>query len=501
MKDAPPPTSSTIRFGAMIVGFVSALVVLAIVGLAAYWGLTTLDGRGYGTARAQTRINQTIDNLEALHVLLDEAETRERDYLISGDQYNLELYRDATAKLDQKLHLVGTLSSNEPSQEQRLANLAPLIRKRVSALDDSIQVRTQMGPGPALDMIRSSSRRSLMDDILRRLDDMIDEERVSLAHSTPEKEFSARPAIRIVAGGCVVGLILISLTALYVFRGLKALRSNLADLSKTDTALQTQSRFMDAVLDSMDEGVVLLDRDLKLVRSNATAEQLLKTEKAQVLDQTKAELEPNSAGDRLTLAIEHLQTTLPDRRDSEITELSINGANNSAGTSIAATARALRDEAGALQGGVLLFRDVTERKSLESALAVNETSLITLFHYGIEAALIATLDDSRYIGVNEGFLRLCGYSREEILGRQIEDFNVFVSSNELGYALDRVRTGQIVRNRTACFCAKSGRPFDADLSVLPIEIGGMACVVFILSSIEWRARPSGLLGDLVHPAT
>jgi PAS domain S-box-containing protein len=240
---------------------------------------------------------------------------------------------------------------------------------------------------------------------------------------------------------------------------------------------------------------------LKLVRSNATAEQLLKTEKAQVLDQTKAELEPNSAGDRLTLAIEHLQTTLPDRRDPEITELSINGANNTARTSIAATARALRDEAGALQGGVLLFRDVTERKSLESALAVNETSLITLFHYGIEAALIATLDDSRYIGVNEGFLRLCGYSREEILGRQIEDFNVFVSSNELGYALDRVRTGQIVRNRTACFCAKSGRPFDADLSVLPIEIGGMACVVFILSSIEWRARPSGLLGDLVHPAT
>src|ERR1700733_8149523 len=87
-KDSPPPARSTIRFGAMIVGFVSALMVLAIVGLAAYWSLKTLDGRGYGTARAQARINQTIDNLEALHVLLDEAETRERDYLINGDQYN-----------------------------------------------------------------------------------------------------------------------------------------------------------------------------------------------------------------------------------------------------------------------------------------------------------------------------------------------------------------------------------------------------------------------------
>ena len=299
-----------------------------------------------------------------------------------------------------------------------------------------------MGSESALDMIRSSSRRSLMDDILRRVDEMIDEERLLLAHSKPEKELSVRPAIHIIAAGCVAGFVLLSLTALYIFRGLKALRSSLVDLSRSDIALETQGRFMDAVLDSMNEGVVLLDRDLKVVRSNPVAEQLLKTSRGRVLDELRAELEPTSAGDRLTLALEHLQSTLPDIRDHETTDLSISSPDKPTVTSIAATARALRDEAGALQGGVLLFRDVTEHKSIESQLEANEASLISLFHYGLEAALIATLDDSLYIGVNEGFLRLCGYSRDEILGRPIEELNVFGSPTELGYALEQVRTGR-----------------------------------------------------------
>jgi PAS domain S-box-containing protein len=504
MKGISAPISSAIGLGAMLLGFVSVLVAIVVVGLAAYWNLMSLVKRGDRAARTHlmaARIHLTIDHLEALHSLLDEVEMRERDYLISGDQNNLELYRTASAKLGQEVHALEALTRDEPGQQQRLTNLEPLIRTRLSALDDSIQVRSQMGSDPALEMSRSSSRRSLMDDILRRLDDMIDEERLLLPQSKPEKELSAKPAIHFIAAGCIAGLVLLSLTALYIFRGLRALRSGLLDLSRNDVALQTQGRFMDAVLDGMDEGVVLLDRDLKVVRSNPVAEQLLKTSKAQVLDELRAELEPSSAGDRLTIALDHFQNTLPDIRDHETTDLSISSPGKPTVTSIAATGRTLRDETGALQGGVLLFRDVTKHKSIESQREANEASLISLFHYGLEAALVATLDDSIYIGVNEGFLRLCGYSRDEILGRPIEELNVLGSPSELGYALDQVRTGQILRDRAVCFCTKSGHTFDAALSVMPIEFGGLACVLFILSGIKWRVRPSRPFRGLLDPAS
>ena len=500
MKTSSPPISSAVGFGLTILGFILVMIVVAATGLAAYWSLAVLNSRGDQESRTHVAADHrqvTIDHLQSLRFLLDEVETRERDYLISGDQYNLELYRSASAKLGQEVHALETLSPNEPGQQRRMTALAPLIRARMSALDDSIQVRTQMGPESALEMIRSSSRRSLMDDILRRVDDMIDEERLLPSQSKPSKEPSARLTLQIVVGGCIVGLVVLFLTALYIFRRLMKLRRSLADLSRSNTALQTQGRLMNAVLDNMDEGVVLLDRDLKVVRSNPVAEQLLKTSNGRVFDELKAKPDPPSAGDRFTLALEHFQTTLPDLRSPETTELSISSPDQPTATSIAATARALRDEAGALQGGVLFFRDMTEHKSLESELEANEASLISLFHYGLEAALIATLDDALYIGVNEGFLRLCGYSRDEILGRPVKESNVFVSPVELGYALDQIRAGLVVRNRTLRFCAKSGRTFDAALSVLPIEFGGMGCALFILNGIEWRTRSSRFLRGLL----
>jgi PAS domain S-box-containing protein len=94
---------------------------------------------------------------------------------------------------------------------------------------------------------------------------------------------------------------------------------------------------------------------------------------------------------------------------------------------------------------VLLLRDLTASKRTERQVKAAEASLISIFHYGLEAAFITTLEDSFYIGVNEGFLILSGYSREEILGRTIEELNFGDSATELVDALELVRTAE--RNR------------------------------------------------------
>jgi PAS domain S-box-containing protein len=362
----------------------------------------------------------------------------------------------------------------------------PLIDARLTVLKDSIEVRKQLGPESALEMIRSSSRRSLMDDIGRRIDDMIDEERLFVSHRKQEETLTAKPAIQIVVGGCVAGSVLLFLTVFYIFRRFRTMGSRLVDLSQSDIALQTQSRFMEAVLGSMDEGVVVLDRDMKVVHSNPVAERLLRASRSQVVEELKAELEPSSAGDGLTLAVEHLQTALRSMRDRETTELSISSPDKPARVSIAASARVLRDEAGTLQGGVLLLRDRTMFKHTERQIKANEASLISIFHYGLEAALITTLEDLLYIGVNEGFVTLCGYSREEILGRTIEELNFCDSPNELVDALEQVRTSQTVCDRALRFRTKSGCAFEAMLSAMPVEVGGQACILSALHGMTWR---------------
>jgi CHASE3 domain sensor protein len=101
MKGTSSPIAPTsgIRFGATIlVGFLSALVAIAVIGVATYWSIKSLVNSSDRAAHTHLM----IDHLEALHFLLNDAETRERDYLITGDRYNLELYRATSAKIDGK---------------------------------------------------------------------------------------------------------------------------------------------------------------------------------------------------------------------------------------------------------------------------------------------------------------------------------------------------------------------------------------------------------------
>jgi len=482
-KGSSPPASSFGFTGAML-GLVPVLFAMAASAVFACWNLTALVSTGNRAAG----VHRAMDHLENLRSLLGEAETRERDYLITGDQNNWQLYQTATDKIGPELSFLETLSRNEPLQHQRIMTLAGLIRTRISALGAAMQVRAQMGADAALQMLRSRGGRSSMDDILFRLDDMIDEQHVTLADSNADKEVSARPTVQIIAGASAAGLVFLLLAAMLIVRRFLAMRSSLVAFSRSDTVAPDEGRFMDAVLDGMGAGAVLLDRDLKVFRSNRMAQELLKTREAQPFEALKAELESATTADGLSFALEHLQTGLSDTGTFQKAELSIGGPDTGNITSIAATARAIRDDSGALQGGVLLFRDTTEIKSIERELEAKEASLIGIFHYGLEAALIATLDDSLCVGVNEGFLRLSGSVREEVIGRAVKELKVFNNPADLGYAMERVRTGQLVRERAPCFSAKQGRAFEATVSVVPIAFSGLACALIILGSIEWRRR-------------
>ena len=478
-------TAPAITFGAALLGLVPVVLAIIVAAAIGCWSLTALVRAGNRAAG----IHQTLDAFESLRSHLEEAEIRERDYLIAGDQQSWQAFQDTSAAIGRELSVLDTLSRGQPLENERIAKLASLVHQRVSALNDSLQVRAQMGADAAVQILRSNSGRSLTDDIRRRVSDMADEQRVLLAESAADRRLSAGPTMRIIAGASAVALFFLLLTAVLVVRKLLAVRRRLRESSRTEVASADAGRFMDAMLDTVDAGVVLLDRDLKVVRSNAIAQTVLKARETQPFESLKAELESTGNGETLAFALEHLQSGAEQAEPVAPAEVLAPGeaAKDADVASIAATARAIRDDSGALQGGVLMFRDTSAAKAVERELEAREETLIGIFHYGLEAALVATLEDSLCVGVNEGFLRLSGYPREEIIGRPVEELKVFGSPEDLRYAMERVRTGQYVRERASCFSAKEGRAFEATLAVLPIDFSGLSCALIILGGIEWRA--------------
>jgi PAS domain S-box-containing protein len=70
----------------------------------------------------------------------------------------------------------------------------------------------------------------------------------------------------------------------------------------------------------------------------------------------------------------------------------------------------LKDSSGRIIGNVGIVRDLTESKRAEE-------KFYKAFHLNPEPITIATVSEGRYLDVNESFLRITGYQREEVIGR------------------------------------------------------------------------------------
>ena len=72
-----------------------------------------------------------------------------------------------------------------------------------------------------------------------------------------------------------------------------------------------------------------------------------------------------------------------------------------------------------------IWRDITESKRMENSLRESEDRFRLTFSSNPDAVTINRLDDGVYVEVNEGFCRITGYTREEVIGKSSVDLGVW----------------------------------------------------------------------------
>lgn len=161
-----------------------------------------------------------------------------------------------------------------------------------------------------------------------------------------------------------------------------------------------------AVVDSMKDGVLVLDVQHRIVDLNPAAQQIMGCTPAQALGKTPEQFLP----------------TWPNLRDVLHVETEISFNNDSISRDLELTISPLYTRPNQLQGRLIVLRDITARKQAEEALRVMATENLRLAR-AIAAASdgIVITDphrpDNPIIYANPAFERITGYELKEVFGR------------------------------------------------------------------------------------
>ncbi|MBU1743028.1 MAG: PAS domain S-box protein [Proteobacteria bacterium] len=147
-----------------------------------------------------------------------------------------------------------------------------------------------------------------------------------------------------------------------------------------------------------------------------------------------------------------------------------------------------------------LLTDITERKNAEEALRLSEEKFSKAFRQTPVWVVISSLEDGRYVEVNEEFLRTTGYSRAEVIGRTSIELETWPDPEDRARIVDSIRAKGTVHNVEATRRTKAGQILDTLFSSEVVSLGEETFIISVSQDITDRKQAEKererLIGEL-----
>ena len=132
--------------------------------------------------------------------------------------------------------------------------------------------------------------------------------------------------------------------------------------------------------------------------------------------------------------------------------------------------------------------DITQRMQAEAHARQSEERFSKAFRASPIAISITRLSDGLFADVNDSFLHLLGYSREEILGRTALDLNIYANKDERSKFIQKLLEQGEVRDYEMTAQTKSGDTIHALFSTEMIELDGQPYALATILDITGRKQ-------------
>ena len=137
------------------------------------------------------------------------------------------------------------------------------------------------------------------------------------------------------------------------------------------------------------------------------------------------------------------------------------------------------------EGGrcVCFLRDISERKQAEERLRELEERFRLTFNTSPDAVNINKMDGT-YLEINEGFIRMTGFSRKDVIGKTSADINIWDIPADRERLVEGLQKDGYVRNLESRFLMKDGSYKTALMSAAIINLKGEPHILSITRDIS-----------------
>lgn len=130
---------------------------------------------------------------------------------------------------------------------------------------------------------------------------------------------------------------------------------------------------------------------------------------------------------------------------------------------------------------VLIVKDETERFEAEDRFE-------SAFNANPAPAIICRLSDQRYVRVNQGFLEMTGYARQDVVGLSFRELDLLSDAEKRDLALERLKEGRTIPQTEACLPLPIGGFKFVIVAGEPIEIADESCMLFTFADLDPRKK-------------
>ena len=306
--------------------------------------------------------------------------------------------------------------------------------------------------------------------------------------------FSGWVTVRYVVGICltyVVIAVAVRVLAESLIAGLRDARQKSAELAVSNLEGERRRAALEAIMEAIPAATTLALEDGTLVEANRAALDLFGRGREEVIGQTALSLGlwPN-----------------PENRAKLLASLR-------AGEAVKLRPLSLRRKSGEVRDLLLSAKwveldrqkqllmsavDVSEIERAQESLRKSEERFAKVFQSSPDAIVISRLADGRYLEVNQRWLDIFGYAREELIGRSSLELGVWVDPADRDRFVARIREHGSLRDYEARFRKKSGAVIDVLLSAEVMEIEGEPHIIVPFTDITDRKRIGALLDNIAR---